>query len=136
MRMNQQEAKGALAAKRRESKALTLTAEVSKLIIAAGGPTYRQSGKGFRCVQTGESVGKHTKNFTARVFSLAGGGEFKANEDAAKAALARAFLPGAYISFGYVYCPKLGCSSSFGTKSSLAGSVQTCGRCGTKFRVD
>lgn len=135
--MNQQEAKCALAAKRRESRVLSLTAEVCKLIIAAGGPTYRQSGKGFRCVQTGEHVGK-VENFTRRVFNLAGTGDKQAKEEAAKAALAkaRAFLPGAYISFGYVYCPKLGCSASFGAQSNLAGTVQTCSRCGTNFRVD
>lgn len=64
------QAKNRLRELRKQSPLLTLSPEICDLVVTSGGPTFRQTGKGFRCVQTGELVrASSTEAFRSRVSS-------------------------------------------------------------------
>lgn len=119
----------------------TLTPEVAKLIMAAGGPTFRTVSGGFRCNQTGEKVGRGgTESYRRRVYELATppkpvGTTNKSQDQSVMRPIQRP-IPEVDISEPgrAIYCPNPRCQRFFDFARNTIEGISTCGRCGEQFR--
>ena len=134
-------AKEKLKALRANSGTITLTHEVCKLIMEAGGPTYYSVSGGYRCNQTGEFVGNATQNHRTRVGNMAvppkrvAETQTKSRQISSPYQSGATSLPRAFTNFGYSHCPNNDCGRMLGIYSSLRGTTQTCSFCRKQCRV-
>jgi hypothetical protein len=131
--------------KRFKGEVLELTPELCKLIMNSGGPTFKPCGRGFRCNQTGEFVGKKTIAYANRISGIANTGTQKSFKDEEKERVREAeekrkaieALPfarkyGSLWSGYYLYCPN--CQTELGTEERFH-TWSTCPSCKQGFRV-
>ena len=131
--------------KRLKNEVLKLTPESCKLIMNSGGPTFKPCGRGFRCNQTGEFVGKKTTAYANRISGIANTGAQKSFKDEEKErareaeekrkaieALPFAHKYGNSFSGFWIYCPS--CHKELGSVEKFH-TWSTCPYCKQGFRV-
>lgn len=144
-RNNSAEAKEVKEARKRlhqmRGTGFVLTPDAAKLIMTAGGPTFRTISGGYRCNQTGEKVGRGgTKNYCRRVYGLTDPPKPVVVQTNASASSSRrtvqSHIPEIDITSPDVFirCPNPLCEVGIGYTNLMIEGIGACPRCNKQFR--
>ena len=120
---------------------LSLDQMTCKLVLKAGGPTFRPNGRGFICNQTGHKIPEGRRNcgnFASRISGTAVGAKKKRGKKLDQPVMANGPQPiktvayRRYASGFLLYCPYCGCSSR---SEKDFPDFMTCGHCGRQMHT-